>query len=778
MSTESFAEYLSGLDEASLIALLQARPDARAHPVPRGFTQLAQRLSGPGSLNTAICKLNRDSIIVGQAIAALGASAAVPSVALLLSAPEQLVHGALAPLLTHGLAWNSSGTLHLPEPLEAFWSAEIGGSRPVAKIARSARLEDLQIAAQALGTEGKGLRKQELSTRLAEVMADPQSMVTVLTSLPQPARNRLNEFRAGYVDYYSSYGYGSFRAAAPGDPTNVLIQAGLLVRVNNRPELPKEVAVAAWLGERELALTGQPDTPQAALGSEAVRPSAQAAAHEALRVVAALLDEAHTQPIVALKKGGVGPRERSRLAAQLSTSGSAVALWIDLAYSAGLLNHIGSGYAPTDSYPSWRGAEPGQRWAVLADAWFSLEHAPTNRQIDGDKELAPPLPLASAAGAMRRALLIAARSGASVRETSTHIDWFYPLHGYDAEQRELRMAAAVTEAELLGVVASDVVTELGGHLVMVDTDAADKVSELAKHCAPLLPEAPCTVILQSDLTAVVSGQPSIAVSRLLAASAASEARGAAGVWRFSSASVRSALDAGWKAEDLLSELGTVSHRAVPQPLEYLINDAARRHGRVRVQATRCCVVAEEAVINEILHTRSLNKLNLSRLAPTVASSPSEPNDVLSRLRAAGFSPVAQDADGVVIVETRHEHQAGKSIRVTPVKPRSVLSAADLAEQLAADPSGKLAGAAAESDTFELLAKLNPRLDDAELELLCDAVDNHSDVLIAYRDNNGNSTVRTIQPQHFYGKWLDSWCHLRNGQRDFAVANIQSVAPVR
>ncbi len=78
--------------------------------------------------------------------------------------------------------------------------------------------------------------------------------------------------------------------------------------------------------------------------------------------------------------------------------------------------------------------------------------------------------------------------------------------------------------------------------------------------------------------------------------------------------------------------------------------------------------------------------------------------------------------------------------------------------------------------YNLLARLNARLDDAELTLLADAVENHRDVVIAYRDNNGTRTVRRIQPNQLYGKWLDSWCHLRDAQRDFSVANIESVGP--
>jgi hypothetical protein len=44
-----------------------------------------------------------------------------------------------------------------------------------------------------------------------------------------------------------------------------------------------------------------------------------------------------------------------------------------------------------------------------------------------------------------------------------------------------------------------------------------------------------------------------------------------------------------------------------------------------------------------------------------------------------------------------------------------------------------------------------------------------------RNQAGNRTVRAIQPRQLYGRWLDSWCHLRNAQRDFTVANIESVA---
>ncbi|MGH3927515.1 MAG: WYL domain-containing protein, partial [Pseudonocardiaceae bacterium] len=207
-------------------------------------------------------------------------------------------------------------------------------------------------------------------------------------------------------------------------------------------------------------------------------------------------------------------------------------------------------------------------------------------------------------------------------------------------------------------------------------------------------------------------------------------------------------------------------------------DAARRHGQVRVRGMRSCVIAEETLITEILHTRSLQKLHLSRLAPTVLSSPQDLDQVLARLRDAGLSPLAEDAQGTVIVEARPDHEASAPDSAITKKPRAALSAAELASRLTADPHGAAARATVDSLTFKLLAQFNGHLGGAELELLSDAVDHHNDVRIAYRDKNGSRTIREIRPQQLYGKWLDSWCHLRNAQRDFAIAGIESVDPVR
>jgi hypothetical protein len=781
VSGRSFAQYLAGLSEESLTAILRRRPDARTPP-PRGFVQLAQRLDGADSLAAALLTINQDVTTVGQAAAILGEAASVPVLAGLLDAADGAVHKVVAELCGCGLAWESDGAVRLPQRLASHWSAEIETSRPLAAMASRVRISELKQAAEARGLTVHGLGKADLVASLSESLTDTESVMTAITRLPAPARRRLDELRHNFPSSYYYGGPGAHSRGPGADPAMAtLIGAGLVLLVDARlPELPREVAVAAGLVERKLRLTGPPLLPAAKADDEATRLASQSTAQEAVRSLTAMLDDARARPLAALKRGGIGTRERVRTAKALSISEATVSLWIDLAYAAGLVDLGDAGYAPTAAYEQWRDAAPGERWALLAAVWIALEHAPTSRATHDDQEVPPPLPLGSAAGALRRSLLAAARPGVSVAAVARKIGWFFPTDLYDDAARRALADATIREAELLGLVAADRVSQLGEQLLAgVEGQPDDLVADLSRRCAALVPEASWSIVVQSDLTAVVAGQPSAAVSRLLTCAAVPEARGSADVWRFTPTSIRGALDDGWTAETILAELNAVSDRRLPQALEYLVADAARRHGQVRVRGMRACVLADEPTTTEILHTRSLKKLQFSQLAPTVLASPFELAEVLRALRGAGLSPVAEDATGVAIIENRRDHHAAArstSRGVSRRASRPQVRPSELARQLMEDPSGEAARPTVGTATLESLKGLNRRLNNAELELLADAVDNCHEVLIGYRDANGKRTLREIAPQSFYGKWIDSWCYLRNAQRDFTVANIESVAP--
>jgi Helicase conserved C-terminal domain/WYL domain len=540
-------------------------------------------------------------------------------------------------------------------------------------------------------------------------------------------------------------------------PVAALKQAGLLVGgPYSRPELPREVAAM-------LALDGSPPV----IGRPALRPSTDsptdggAGAEAAVRALVSLLDEAAAQPLARLKKGGIGARERARLVKRLGIDEPA--LWIDLAAALDLLDLTDTGYAAAEPYARWRDKTVASRWAGMALAWFALDLAPTSRETD-DGEVAPPVELVSGGGLLRRAWLRAAAEGRSLAAAADQIDWFAPLHGYDDTGRARKIAAARCEAELLGVVAGDRLTALG-ELLVAEADA----EALAARATELLPDTRGLLVVQSDLTALVSGQPTAAVARLLAASAVSEGRGAAAVWRFTPASVRSALDAGWTVDELRSELVEASGRPLPQPVDYLFADVARRHGSVRARAACTCLTGTEAEITEIAHTRGVAKLRLTQVAPTVLTSPLEVDVVLAGLRAAGFSPVPVGADGTVVVPDR-----------PAARPRSARRARERGRVEAAVLAARLVGATGptrpRSPVYAQVAELAQQLDPGEVALLADAIEHERDVHIRYRNKDGNRSVRDIAPVRLVDRWVQAWCYLRSGEREFALRGIESVGP--
>ena len=756
----SLATSLAGLDRARLTQLLEHRPDVLVEPVPRSVAELAERLNGVGSLSRALPEMNRNEVTVAELVAVqVGAEPA--ALAARLRASEADVRKVVDGLCARGLAWNVDGRVGLPDRLADQFAAVNAHFRPIAVIGRQARVDDLRMALAGLDgvradcPNPSSLRKPELIERLAELVTDPETISRAVAGLPQSARRHLDLLLRG--------GYVFFGSVDRNGPEAQLTRAGLLVGGPfHHPELPREVAVALRLTEVG-GLVGRPQLAESTDGPDDGRAGAEAA----LLALTALLDEARRRPLAALKKGGVGARERTRLTSRLGLADPA--LWIDLAHAAGLLARVPDGYVPTAGYDEWREQEPGVSWSRIADTWFDLNLAPTSREIE-DGEVAPPLHLESAAGMLRRALLRAAAGGRSLQAVGKQIDWFCPLHHYDDTGRARKIAAALHEAGLLGVVVGDRLSALGEHLVAAGgrPGAADV---LAGRCADLLPAARGLVVLQSDLTAVVSGQPSAATARLLAATAVPETHGAASIWRFTPDGVRGALDAGWTADELRAELTSASDRPLPQPLDYLITDVARRHGAVRVRAVRACVTGSEAEIAEILHTRALRTVGLRRLAPTVLASPVDVDEVLSRLRAAGFAPVPEDADGVVVVPDRAGPSA-PDVRTAP--PRGRVAPADLAARLlsAADAPSPPA-----SPAYAEFAGLAPHLDGAEVVVLADALERGLDVRIGYRNKEGNRSVRDIRPQQLYGRWLRAWCHLRSAEREFTVAGIESVSPV-
>lgn len=786
MSVQQFAEHLAAFDSADLTRLLELRPDVLVEPAPGNFLQLAQRLSAPGSISAALWELTLTSATVARAVIALGSAATTSGLAGLLEITEDGATDEIDALRGLGLAWRDNNEVVRVLPaLRGPLIGPLGGSGPFRVLAEYIRVPELQHAARALGVEATG-GKATLVRALRRVFANRLLTARIIDRLTDDETDTLFQLLNGdpILSYGLTYGPAS---KDPDSPLQRLRDAGLIFVSNSRVVVPDEVAMAAYLLTTPFTMPEPPMIPDAGTSSDQARTAASSAAEHALRAVTSLLDDAACTPIVALKKGGVGSRERGRLARRLGLPDEQLPLWLDVAYGAGLLTFQGKGYGPSAAYAEWREATPARQWAALALSWLNLDFTPSRRSQESDNDAAPPHPIVTGGGGVRRRLLRAAEPQQSVAAIARNILWFCPISV--AEDGDLG-PAIVSEAELLGVVGLDSISELGQHLLGVrpvraaprqvnmkpdrlgyDEAAAD---ELAAYCTDLLDDTESRLILQSDLTAVVSGRATPAVARLLRAAAVPEARGSAETWRFSTTSVRQAMDAGWTAEELLAALTEAAAHDLPHTLTQLVDDVARRHGEVRVREVRTCLVAAQPLATEICHTRSLAKLSLSQVAPTVLVSPAAPEMVLPALRTAGFLPVTEDADGVVVVPARNEARAAAADNTrTPTAPRARrLTAAELVERLRSE-----APTLETSPTFTQLAEHNRLLNNSELNLLADALDRGSDVVISYSDVNSTLSTRQIQPRMLVDRWVIAFCRLRNDERQFAVESIQAVSPV-
>lgn len=177
----------------------------------------------------------------------------------------------------------------------------------------------------------------------------------------------------------------------------------------------------------------------------------------------------------------------------------------------------------------------------------------------------------------------------------------------------------------------------------------------------LLPHEVDQVFLQNDLTAISPGPLAPTLDVRLQGIAARESHAQASTYRFTEATIAGALSAGETAEGILAFLSQLSLTGVPQPLEYLVQRTAERHGLVRVTldpSTGQTIVSsrDHALLETIAVDQSLRALGLvqdGRMLRTRAA------------RDAVYWALADARYPVVALDEQGEAQALDRRRVAP-----------------------------------------------------------------------------------------------------------------
>lgn len=795
---------LRGMDEEALAALIAARPDVAAAPEPRSLDELAQRLSADRSVRLAVQQLPVPAIQLLEVLQALGDGCRRGDVERLLGVEPDTVDGLLTSLRRLALAWPDRGTVRLTAALAHFTDAPLGLGCPAEALLAPLNVEQLRVIAATYRVPAQP-RKADLVHALVDILSDPGRVRSALAEAPRRAVEAAERLawqgpRARGQLQAALYGY-SF-GPAPDAVTTWLATHGIVLPSGwNEGQMPREVALAIRGEDYRPPLHVDPPVLATAARSEEPAPTEAASLVDGVR---RLLVTLGVRPARELAAGGVGVRELRRLAKEVGSTEDDLRLWVELAFAGGLARLDDGALLPTSDADRWLAATPGVALAALHTAWRRIGAVPTHR-VDGDGKLLPALDLggSSPIGPPLRRDLIAALVELPAGVAVTDLDvlgallaWRHPLHYIDAEFLCPYLQATWSEAQRLGLVDGGALTALG---------RADR-HELATLAERLLPAPVEHATFLPDLTAIVSGPPSTVLTELLDTVADRENRDTASTWRLSPTTVRRALDAGHGADELVRRLSAIADRPLPQPVEYLISDAARRHGRLQVLPVACCVcTADEGLAAEIVAHRQLAALGLRRLAPTVLAGTEPVERTLALLRAAGYSPVQQSDTGQTVVERveprRASEPGGRRVRI-PGPPDAAAVARRLAGRVPAgpgdraptdptgrfpagpgghspDPAGRDSASAdplALGSDAEFVLEAANALNAAQARLLAHAIEHRVPVCIEYISGSGGHTERVIEPIQLVFDSLQAWCWLRNDERVFRLDRILSVSP--
>ncbi|MBX0300295.1 helicase-associated domain-containing protein [Cryobacterium sp. 1639] len=351
-------------------------------------------------------------------------------------------------------------------------------------------------------------------------------------------------------------------------------------------------------------------------------------AFSAVSAIAELITELSREPARELSRGGLGLPDTKRLATVMGIDVDEVAALVSVAGRAGLVVQNGGYWLETAGGEEWLLGDAAARWSELARSWLNAL-PPDVREI------------------------LAQRPGVAWGDAlHRFVAWLYPAGGGWMDER---IAVFARDAELIGITARQTTSAAGASVLVGDIDAAMAT------IAASLPAEVGTVYLQHDLSIVAPGPLAPWIDARVRTFADVESRELASTFRLSGASVNRALALGDDADSLLAFLASISVTGVPQPVDYLVRDAAARYGRVRVgsidsgdPAGASYIASDDsALLDAIAVDQTVSALDLTRISADRLTSLLPAATVFWALTDARYPVAAEDAAGTIVHPRRH-----------------------------------------------------------------------------------------------------------------------------
>lgn len=801
------AGYTQGLratGEDALVTLLRLRPDLSVPP-PATLRSMAARATTRVSLDRALAAVDALVLQCLEATLALSGTAGrarphvvVSEVAHAVGLAPDDVAAPLAHACDLGLLWADPDTdddalLPAPGLDEALgpYPAGLGPSLRATLARRSA--QGLARIATAVGLP----QDEPAPEDVAAALAGPARVHALLAEAPPGARQVLDALTWGPPVGRSP----ESRTADPSASTSPartavewLLRVGLLaVQDSQHVVLPREVALALRDGRTHRTPALAPASTTTSTSLATADADATQHAQEAVRLAGALVAAWGVEPAPVLRAGGLGTRELRRVAQRLEVPDDVAALVVEVAGAAGLVADDGEeqpAFAPTLEGEDWLTRELGPRWETLARAWLGAERAAWlvgSRDDRGSPRPAlDPEARRPWAPRLRRSVLeVLAGTDAASAEVPTpsasHVRAVLAWRAPRSAPPEHAVEAVLAEAATLGVTGAGGLGAAGRALLADEGAATSPAAVLTG----LLPPPVDEVLLQGDLTGIVPGRPSTALASLLDEACDVESRGAALTVRFTPSSVRRALDAGRTAEELLAELSRHARGGVPQPLEYLVLDVARRHGRLRAGMASAYLRSDDpALLVGLAEDPALRHLGLLLLAPTVLVAQATPAALVAVLRDRGHAPVTEDPSGRVVVAGPARHVVRGARRRSTPAPEDLPPAAEARDRRLQRLVRDLLAASARNPTDEAPQAAAAPAETAAgtadpvlaLAILREAVAEGQEVWLEIADPRGGTVRRRVRPLRVDAGRVRAVDAEREAELTVAVHRIASVSP--
>jgi hypothetical protein len=720
--SESFPSFANELRERSdddLALLFSARPDLIT-PVPADMTALSTRATSAPSLLRALETLNQWQLQVLEVCAALSDPFTKKEVVALSDSAAELVVKHLHKI---ALLYRDGNGYRMPRAVR-----DILGNEPAGLGPQSATSIDFKVIKKA-----------------------PEAAVKVLEKLTWgPPRGQVGDIRK------------------KGTPIEWLLDNNLLIPIDTSTvALPREVGIHLRGNKvhQQLEIT-EPKLEGPQVKNADIERASLAAISNTLRWVEELMNYWSEETPTALQSGGLGVRDLKKASEHLGVDESCTAFIAELSYLAGLLCIEADGrILPSTNFDLWQNKEPEDQWRELVELWkvtsrvAGLVGRNESRNITA---LSTEIDRSNAAlirGLVLDLLLDNPGIAPTLKSAQQAIIWRYPHRRGISITAEL-VEWSLREAEWLGITGGNALSIYGAKFIKEE-------EKLGINSA--LPKPVDHILVQADNTAIAPGPLTIEVARMLSTFADIESRGGATVYRFSESSIRRGLDHGHSGEEIKTFLSKTSKTPIPQPLEYLIADVAKKHGKLRVGYASTYVRCEDqATISAILNDKKLEHLTFRQIAPQVLISDTESDEAMDELRRAGYFPSGENSKGSVV-----NLPIQKRSKVRPKPPRIIGEIAKPSDQM-------LAAALRTLRTGERAAKKKPvgeiprTTANETMDLLNEYLGKGVSLRIGYADANGGVSLRIIDPISISLGTLVAKDHATNGVTPFKIARITGV----